>query len=138
MYDMNESKIDIGIDKTLRKLRKEHGLNQGQVSMAIGMKRPTYAYYELGKTMPDIRTLLKLCRVYNITLDEMLGMKKTGELAVSAPSEEYLTERMKQKISTLSKYEQNLLICSRMLNEEQREDLISYIKEKLDFDIIFR
>jgi transcriptional regulator with XRE-family HTH domain len=53
----------------LKLLRKERGLTQSDVGMAIGQERSTIACYETGKRTPDVATLEKLARLYKVTLD---------------------------------------------------------------------
>ena len=44
----------------LRLLREKNGLTQKQVADMLNIDRSTYAYYESGKTRPDILTIAKL------------------------------------------------------------------------------
>lgn len=53
----------------LRLLREKNGLTQKQVADMLNIDRSTYAYYESGKTRPDILTIAKLARLYRISTD---------------------------------------------------------------------
>lgn len=55
----------------LRDLRKACGYTQGAVAAALGIARPTYSYYENGKTNPDIETLTKLAKMFGVSLDQL-------------------------------------------------------------------
>jgi len=61
----------IAICKNLRNYREANKLTQKQVADATDIDRSTYAYYELGKTMPGFDAMDKLIRVFNITYDEL-------------------------------------------------------------------
>ncbi len=55
-----------------------------QVAKMLYSDRSTYAYYETGKTKPDVDTLLKLCVVYDVTLDYLVGNREDNCRAVLA------------------------------------------------------
>ncbi len=57
----------------LRKLRKEKGLTQQQLSDIVGIKRSAYAYYEIDKSEPSIATLLKIANALNVSVDEIVN-----------------------------------------------------------------
>ena len=49
--------------ENLRKFRGEEGYSQEEVAQLLGVSRPTYTYYETGKTSPDPVTLGKIARI---------------------------------------------------------------------------
>ncbi|MBR2133458.1 MAG: helix-turn-helix transcriptional regulator [Eubacterium sp.] len=60
----------------LRKLRKEKGLTQQQLSDIVGIKRSAYAYYEIDKSEPSIATLLKIANALNVSVDEIVNSSR--------------------------------------------------------------
>ena len=64
----------ISFANTLKTLRKERNLTQSDVAEHIGIDRSTYAYYERGATKPDFECLLKLCKIYNIDINNLTNM----------------------------------------------------------------
>ena len=56
----------------LKFYRHECGLTQQQVADRLKIERSTYTYYETGKTKPDINTLIKIAKVYNISYTKLL------------------------------------------------------------------
>jgi len=54
---------------TLRTLRVNAGLKQDTVAKFLQISRPTYSYYELGITTPDVSSLYLLSRFYNVPVD---------------------------------------------------------------------
>lgn len=56
----------------LKRARENALLTQNRVSNAIGLNRSCLAYYELGKTTPTIFTLIKLAKIYNVNLLDLI------------------------------------------------------------------
>lgn len=57
----------------LKAYRKSRGLTQENISNRLGIKRSTYAKYEIGENQPDYKTLERLADFFNISTDELLG-----------------------------------------------------------------
>lgn len=53
----------------LKILRLNCGYAQKNIADMLGVNRSTYTYYEAGKTMPDVETLNKLAKFYEISID---------------------------------------------------------------------
>lgn len=58
----------------LRDLRKEYGYSQKQVAEKLNISQQTYSDYENGKTEPATDTLIKISKLYNVSLDYLLGV----------------------------------------------------------------
>jgi len=43
------------------------------MSLLLGITRPAYTAYEMGKRQPDYETLIKLADYFNVTVDYLLG-----------------------------------------------------------------
>ena len=56
----------------LKYYRHECGLTQQQVADRLKIERSTYTYYETGKTKPDINTLIKIAKVFNVNYIDLL------------------------------------------------------------------
>lgn len=61
-------------------LRKEQGFTQAELARAIGVSQQTVFAYELGDRRVNVLTLIKLARVFGVSLEELSGMKRTIEL----------------------------------------------------------
>lgn len=57
----------------LKELRKEHGFTQKYVADVLGFSDKGYGYYELGQREPSIDTLNKLCDLFDVTSDYLIG-----------------------------------------------------------------
>ena len=66
----------ISISQRLKKLRKIKRLSQQKVADFLGISRSAYSNYEQGIREPDITTIRKLCTLYGISADCLIGIDK--------------------------------------------------------------
>ena len=109
-------------------------MTQQQVADRLRIERSTYTYYETGKTKPDIATLIKLAKIYNISYTQLLqGVEEELETAVaqihSGPSDE---DSLKYRTHATTKYEVELLFVVRNLSPKQRKEVITLAKKLAD------
>lgn len=82
--------------------RKKAGLSQQEVSIKLGIKRTRYVNYELGRTEADYSVLLSLSRIYDVSINELLGgpdTSITGEDFVTLVFEKETYESIKSNLS---------------------------------------
>ena len=58
----------------LKTVRLESGLNQKQVAEKLSISTTCYAGYEQGYRQPDLKTLKKICLLFNISADYLLDI----------------------------------------------------------------
>ena len=73
---------DKEIGRRLRTLRKLHSVTQSQVAEFLCIDRSSYAYYELGRTLPSADKLAALSRCFGVSADFLLGLS-IGEADLS-------------------------------------------------------
>ena len=62
--------------KTMRDLREDHDLTQDQVARLLGTSQTMYSRYERGANELPIHHLMRLCEIYDVTSDYILGIQK--------------------------------------------------------------
>lgn len=62
--------------ENLRKARKAKKLTLINVGMKINTTHATVSRYETGKLEPNLDTLKKLCELYNVSADYILGFSE--------------------------------------------------------------
>lgn len=62
----------MNIKEQLRKKRNESNMTQDQIADMIYVSRQTISNWENGKSYPDIKSLILLCDIYKISLDELV------------------------------------------------------------------
>lgn len=60
----------------IRALREDHDLTQEQVARYLGTSQTMYARYERGANELPLRHLVALCRLYQVSADEILGLAR--------------------------------------------------------------
>lgn len=61
------------IGKKLLELRKKKGLSQDELANLVGVSRQTISNWELDETSPDLKQIQKLVKVFNVSVDEIIG-----------------------------------------------------------------
>lgn len=113
------------LNQRLKLFRTSSGLTQQQVADVLGLDRSTYAYYESGKTTPDIKSVNKLLKIFNISYYELVDEPDPTAINVSDPSTE--SEEDNMHIYELSKAEKKLIVNFRVLSPNQQNDLLESI-----------
>ena len=67
-----EDQINIGI--LIRELRKEKNLTQAQLAQLLSTTQDTISLWELGKSLPDIVTVIKLSKIFGVSSVYLLNL----------------------------------------------------------------
>ena len=65
----------------LRDLRNEKGLTQAELADQLGVAMNTVSIWELGKRMPEAKTITQIARYFMVTEKYLLGQSDIGDLA---------------------------------------------------------
>ena len=60
--------------KKIKELRQEKNYTQKYVSQYLSIDQSNYSKYELGKLEPNIEMLIKLSKLYGVSVDYILGL----------------------------------------------------------------
>lgn len=61
------------LSERLKELRKESGLRQEHVAVALNISMSSYCLYEQGKREPTASVLWRMADYYDVTVDYLLG-----------------------------------------------------------------
>lgn len=78
-----EKERDI-MQNNLIKLRKEKGLSQEELADKLAVSRQAISKWERGESLPDTDNLIRLAKLYGVSIDEIVGIKDSGEDAATA------------------------------------------------------
>ena len=60
----------------IKELRQDHDLTQKEVAEYLGIEQTVYSRYERGINDMKIENLVKLCKLYKVSSDYVLGLPK--------------------------------------------------------------
>lgn len=80
------------LEENLRRLRRLRGWRQREAGEALGMTRAAYANYENGLRSPKPEVLLRLAKLYQVSVDALLG-HEAADINALAPQEALLLEK---------------------------------------------
>lgn len=106
------------INIKIKKLREKLGLTQKQLADYLNVDRSTYAYYESGKNLPSIQSLIKLYKVFGVSCDYIL----TGKTNSANP--QYIDDIINES----TKKERKILCYFRMLPTDMQDKVLDILK----------
>ena len=59
--------------ENLNRLRKEKGWSQEELGNRLNVSRQTVSKWELGSTTPELNKLMELSRIFQVSIDELVG-----------------------------------------------------------------
>ena len=99
--------------KNLKFLREKNNLTQQQMADIFGIQRPTYSRYENGERQPDFDLLIAISKYFNVSVDYLLGKENEPTLDEQLEGVEFA-----------------LFGEIHELTDEEKEDILSYVKFK--------
>ena len=72
----------------LKTLRQEHGLTQKQLAHYLELVPASISAYETSGNYPSADIIIKLCQLFNVSADYLLGLSDTKEFKASELSDE--------------------------------------------------
>lgn len=64
------------IGNKIRQLRKDAKYTQTQLADMLSTSQDTVSIWELDKALPDIESLIKLCKIFDVSADYILGLSE--------------------------------------------------------------
>ena len=101
--------MEIGIK--INQLRKLSGMTQEQLAEKLNVSRQTISKWESDSTSPDLESIVKISRIFHVSLDDLL---KEGEAGVTNKTDEQITLEDLMKIN-LHNRKMTLLLISGLI-----------------------
>ncbi len=114
----------------LKQLRAACGLTQKSIAEVLGMDRSTYAYYETGKTYPDLDTLTRLAGIFRVSADTLLGRRPATVEVHDTPLP--FVEDIVHRFEELTVDERILVLQYRQLTDDQRTAVAEQLHRHLN------
>lgn len=87
----------------LKALRIEKGLTQQQIAEKIGLVKGSISAYEQSAKYPSIDVLIKLCELFGVSADYLLGLSDSIEYNLSTLTDEQ-TQTVMRIIAEFEQY----------------------------------
>ena len=110
------------IDK-IRKLRKEAGYTQEDVSRKLNIQRQTYCNYENGTRMPPLEIIIALADLYKLSVDALVR----DSTPVLSP---VLSPALSPEPPQLTSYQATTIQTFLTLSEEKQKEAGDFIRFK--------
>lgn len=98
------------MNESLKLLRAQKKLSQSQVAEFIGVSRQMYIKYENGETELSASSIQKLCELYNVSADIILGIRSESSVPYGTSKHKPLNLYIQQIIPLL----ENLQIADKI------------------------
>lgn len=72
------------IGQNIRNQRKRKGFSQEELAEAVGVSRQTIVNWENGKVMPLLENIEEMCRIFNVSYEELAGKSKLEDASTEA------------------------------------------------------
>lgn len=136
MYNIN------GLGLKLLELRQRNNLTQKQLCSELNISRANYSYFENGRRIPDLSTLLLIANFYSVSLDELVSyspdsiedcMKDNVDLATAFSILQHLKAKHipLEDIKGLSKSDFDFLMDYKRLSADNKDELTYLMTYKL-------
>ena len=110
----------------LKQIRKANNFTQQDLADAVGIERSTYASYETGRNKPDVILLKRIANVFGVSSDFILEIDTSKKFNMSDANVSY-KKNGSQLVSTLSKDEKTVLAQYRLLTEDKKEEVKTFL-----------
>lgn len=71
---IDRTKVLEQLGERIRTLREERRYQQKEIAERLGVLPQAFSNYENGKREPDLLTVLKLAKLFDVTVDYLLGL----------------------------------------------------------------
>lgn len=115
------------IGETIARLRLERNMTQQQLSSVIGVSHQAVSKWENGAALPDLESLLKLSRLFGVSVEELTAGAETESEDSPLPS--FIDENM---VEGLKEAAQNAAQTARDIGASIYEKLSSFVNSAAD------
>lgn len=92
----------MNIGSTIYKLRTAKNLSQEELAEQLDVSRQSVSKWETDASVPDLDKLLKLCEIFEVTLDELVGREVPKEETAGPPQPQVIVQTIQTKNSTFT------------------------------------
>lgn len=105
-----------------KKLRQSYGLTQVQMANRLNISPSAIGMYEQGRRKPDSDMLKKICKVFNVSVDYLLGVMVNNEVKQKSV-DDFIDE-----ITYTLKSQKGLMFNGKPITQKDKEKIVQAIK----------
>lgn len=121
----------------LKLLRETHNYSQSELAELLGASRVSISYYENNSRVPDIDMLLKICNLFSVTSDYMLGLTGDPKPKITAADELGLTAPAIAILNAWNNDTDTSFLCKRLsdlLRENEFVNILAAIHISIEYN----
>lgn len=122
------------ISKFLQIMRKKYGYTQEELAEELNISRQAVSKWETGNTIPDLDILLKISKLYSLTINEILE-PKIQPLIINDFEQISLIPKMQLK-EILNQFDTNALIKASMGASPEINSLLEKLFPDIDYEVM--
>ncbi len=122
------------ISKYLQFLRKSHNYTQDDLAQKLDISRQAVSKWETGTSVPDLEILLKISKLYDITINDILEPKIQPQRITDF--EQISTIPEKELKETLKQFDANSLVTALMGASPETNSFCERMFPDMDFEMI--
>lgn len=121
------------ISKYLQFLRKSRNYTQNELAERLDISRQAVSKWETGMTIPDLEVLLKISKLYDITINDILEPKIQPQRI--ADFEQISTISEKELKEVLKQFDTNSLVTALMGASPETNSFCEKLFPDIDFEM---
>lgn len=119
------------VSEKLKTLRNAYCMTQNEVAEVLGMSRTSFSKYENGATLPPLKVLRKLAKIYNVPIEYLIHDNSTSVVFrdgknAEAPDIDNLAESFAQ----LTSEEKMIIMKVRLMSKEEKSVFLSHLPDE--------
>lgn len=119
--------MNIILAYNIKKQRMKKNMTQQQVANALAIHRSTYTYYESGKIEPNIKMLLKLAKLFDVDIKDLLKDIETENISIPETNDDPINcGNIEYENIAKTKAERTMLHMMRHMTPKQRKSLMKH------------
>ncbi len=121
------------ISKYLQFLRKSNNYTQDDLAEKLGISRQAVSKWETGMTIPDLEVLLKISKLYDITINDILEPKIQPQRITDFEQISTISEKELKEV--LEQFDTNSLVIALMGASPETNSFCERLLPDIDFEM---
>ena len=121
------------ISKYLQFLRKSNNYTQDDLAEKLGISRQAVSKWETGMTIPDLEVLLKISKIYDITINDILEPKIQPQRITDFEQISTISEKELKEV--LEQFDTNSLVIALMGASPETNSFCERLLPDIDFEM---